>query len=89
MSRILRFGIANRAKCGVQTDYTKVIKRQKENSGEQTETGEALHTGLHEVTDNELLTPEEARRVALATKPGLYRSVIQMPSSLVRALVSY
>ena len=88
MSRILRFGIANRAKYGVQTDYTKVIERQKENSGEQTETGEALHTGLHEVTDNEVLTPEEARRVILATKPGLYRSVIQMPSSLVRALVS-
>jgi len=77
MSRVFRFGIANRKRTGVQTDYTKVIERTKEASGEQTETGEALYVGLHEVTEKEVLTPEEIKRVILAAKPGLYRAVIQ------------
>jgi integrase len=29
------------------------------------------------VTDREVLTPEEAKRVMLAAKPGLYRTIIQ------------
>ena len=41
-SRIFRFGI--RSKCGVQLDPTKLIERVKEDSGEQTETGERLNT---------------------------------------------
>jgi integrase len=74
MSRILKFGIRNR--CGIQTDPTKLIEKVKENSGEQTETGERLNV-LHEVTQQEVLTPEEAKRVILAAKPGLYRTIIQ------------
>jgi len=54
-----------------------VIERTKEQSGEQSETGEQLYTGLHEVTEREVLTPEEAKRVILAAKPGLNRTVIQ------------
>jgi integrase len=74
MSRIFKFGIRN--KCGIQTDPVKLIEKVKENSGEQTETGERLNI-LHEVTEKEVLTPEEAKRVILAAKPGLYRTVIQ------------
>jgi integrase len=74
MSRIFKFGIRN--KCGIQTDPTKLIEKVKENSGEQTETGERLNI-LHEVTEKEVLTPEEAKRVILAAKPGLYRIIIQ------------
>jgi integrase len=77
MSRIFRYGIANRKRTGVTTDYTKVIEKVKDNSGEQTETGVKLYTGLHEVTEREVLTPEEAKRVILAAKPGLYRTVVQ------------
>jgi integrase len=77
MSRIFRYGIANRKRTGVTTDYTKVLEKVKDNSGEQTEAGEQLNTGLHEVTEKEVLTPEEAKRVILAAKPGLYRAVIQ------------
>jgi integrase len=74
MSRIFKFGIRN--KCGIQTDPTKLIEKVKENSGEQTETGERLNV-LHKVTEKEVLTPEEARRVILAAKPRLYRAIIQ------------
>jgi site-specific recombinase XerD len=49
MSRIFRFGIRN--KCGIQNDPTKLIEKVKENSGGQSETGERLNTGLHEVTE--------------------------------------
>ena len=75
MSRIFKFGIRN--KCGIQTDPVKLIEKVKETSGEQSETGERLYVGLHEVTEKEVLTPEEAKRVILAAKPGLYRTVIQ------------
>jgi integrase len=75
MSRIFKFGIRNKA--GVETDPTKLIERVKETSGEQSETGEALYTGLHEVTDKEVLTPQEAKQVVLAAQPGLYRTIIQ------------
>jgi integrase len=75
MSRIFKFGIRNR--CGIQVDPTKLIERVKENSGEQSETGERLYTGLHQVTETEVLTPEEVKRVILAAKPGLYRTIIQ------------
>ena len=75
MSRIFKFGIRNR--CGNETDPTKLIERVKETSGEQTETGEALYSGLHEVTEKEVLTPQEVKQVVLAARPGLYRTVIQ------------
>lgn len=75
MSRIFKFGIRN--KCGIQTDPTKLIEKVKENSGEQSETGERLYTVLHEVTEKEVLMPEETKRVILAAKPGLYRTIIQ------------
>jgi integrase len=75
MSRIFKFGIRNRS--GVETDPTKLIERVKESSGEQTETGEALYTGLHEVNDKEVLTPQEAKQVVLAAQPGIYRTIIQ------------
>jgi integrase len=74
-SRIFKFGIRN--KCGIETDPTKLIERVKESSGEQSETGEALYVGLHEVTEQEVLTPEEAKRAILAVKPGLPRVLIQ------------
>src|SRR5262245_27056459 len=74
MSRIFKFGIRN--KCGIQTDPTKLIEKVKENSGEQTESGVRLNI-LHEVTEREVLTPEETKRVILAAKPGLYRTIIQ------------
>jgi len=74
MSRIFKFGIRN--KCGIQTDPTKLIEKVKENSGEQSETGERLYTVLHEVTEKEVLMPEETKRVILAAKPGLYRTII-------------
>jgi integrase len=75
MSRIFKFGIRN--KCGTQTDPVKLIEKVKDSSGEQSETGERLYVGLHEVGEKEVLTPEEAKRVILAAKPGLYRTVIQ------------
>ena len=75
MSRVFKFGIRNR--CGVESDPTKLIERVKETSGEQSETGEALYTGLHEVMDKEVLTPQEAKQVVLAAHPGLYRTIIQ------------
>lgn len=75
MSRIFRFGIAK--KCGINVDQTKLIEKVKENSGEQSETGERLNNGIHEVTEKEVLTPDEVKRVILAAKPGLYRTVIQ------------
>jgi len=77
MSRVFRFGIRNRKSTGVETDTTKLIEKVKDNSGEQSEAGERLNTGIHEVTDREVLTPEEAKRVILAAKPGLYRTIIQ------------
>ena len=75
MSRVFKFGVRNR--CGVETDWTKLIERVKESSGEQTETGEALYSGLHEVTEKEVLAPQEAKQVVLAAQPGLYRTIIQ------------
>jgi len=36
-------------------DPTKLIERVKESSGEQTNGGEALYTGLLEVTEKEVL----------------------------------
>ena len=75
MSRIFKFGIRN--KCGTQTDPVKLIEKVKDSSGEQSETGDRLYVGLHEVGEKEVLTPEEAKRVILAAKPGFYRTVIQ------------
>jgi hypothetical protein len=65
MSRVFRFGIRN--KCGIQTDPTKLIEKVKEDSGEQTETGQRLNAVLHKVTEKEVLTPEEVKRAILAT----------------------
>jgi len=76
-SRIFKYGIANRKGTGISINYVSVLERQKETSGEQTETGEKLYVGLHEVTEKEVLNPEEIKRVILATKPGFYRTVIQ------------
>jgi integrase len=75
MSRIFTFGMRNR--CGVEADPTNLIERVKDSSGEQSETGEALYTGLHKVTEKEVLTPQEAKQVVLAAQPGHYRTVIQ------------
>jgi integrase len=75
MSRIFKFAMRNR--CGVGFDPTKLIERVKESSGEQGETGEALYTKLREVSEKEVLTPQEAKQVVLAAKPGLYRTIIQ------------
>jgi hypothetical protein len=49
----------------------------KESSGEQSETGERLYNVLHEVTEQEVLTPEEAKRVIMAAAPGRFRTIIQ------------
>jgi integrase len=75
MSRIFKFGMRNR--CGIQADPTKLIEKVKENSGEQSETGERLYNVLHEVTEQEVLTPEEAKRVIMAAAPGRFRTIIQ------------
>jgi len=75
MSRIFKFGIRNR--CGNDTDPTKLIERVKETSGEQSETGEVLYSGLHEVGEKEVLTPQEVKQVVLAAEPGFYRTIIQ------------
>lgn len=75
MSRIFRFGISS--KRGILADPTKFIEKAKESSGEQSETGERLYTGLHEVRETEVLTPEEAKRVILAATPGRIRTILQ------------
>jgi integrase len=75
MSRIFKFGMRNR--CGIQADPTKLIEKVKESSGEQSETGERLYNVLHEVTEQEVLTPEEAKRVIMAAEPGRFRTIIQ------------
>jgi integrase len=75
MSRVFRFGMRNR--CGIQADPTKLIERVKETSGEQSQTGERLYNGIHKVTEKEVLTPEEVKRVILAATPGIYRTFIQ------------
>jgi integrase len=77
MSRIFRYGIRNRKTTGIETDPTKLIEKVKDASGEQSANGERLFVGIHEVTDKEVLTPEEAKRAILAAKPGLYRTIIQ------------
>src|SRR5689334_24493961 len=74
MSRIFKYGVRNRA--GNEIDPTKLIERVKETSGEQSETGEALYSGLHEVSEKEVLTPQEVKEVILAALPGLYRTII-------------
>jgi integrase len=76
MSRIFRYGIANRKRTGVITDSTKILEKVKETSGEQTETGEKLYAQLRKVTEKEVLTPEEIKRVILAAKPGFHRTLI-------------
>jgi integrase len=75
MSRIFKFGLRNR--CGIQADPTKLIEKVKESSGEQSETGERIYNVLHEVTEREVLTPEEAKRVIMAAAPGRFRTIIQ------------
>jgi integrase len=75
MSRIFKSGIAKGK--GIQVDPVRLIEKTKEDSGEQTETGEKLYTGLHEATEKEVLTPQEAKQVILAARPGLYRTIIQ------------
>jgi hypothetical protein len=42
MSRIFRFGIRNQASTGMKIDPTKLIEKVKDESGEQTESGERL-----------------------------------------------
>jgi hypothetical protein len=83
MSRIFRFGIKNRR--GNEIDPTKLIETVKETSGEQSETGEALYTGEHKVTEKEVLIPQEAKQIVLAAKPGLYRTIIQTAMLPARA----
>ena len=51
--------------------------RSKREFRRASENGERLYSVLHEVTEQEVLTPEEARRVILAARPGLYRTIIQ------------
>jgi integrase len=76
-SRVFRFGMANRKATGIHVDPVKLIEKTKDDSGEQTETGEKLNGGLHEVTEKEVLTPQEVKQVILAAEPGFYRTIIQ------------
>jgi integrase len=73
MSRVFRFGISG--KYGIHVDPVKLVEKIKEDSGEQTPAGVRLKI-LREVTEREVLTPEEVKRVILAAKPGLYRMII-------------
>jgi integrase len=73
MSRVFRFGISG--KYGIHVDPVKLVEKVKENSGEQNSAGVRLKI-LREVTEREVLTPEEVKRVILATQPGLYRTII-------------
>ncbi len=68
MSRIFRFGI--RRGCGVETDQTKLIETGERELGRADRSREALYTGLHEVTEKEVLTPQEAKQVVLAASPA-------------------
>ncbi|MBI4524798.1 MAG: site-specific integrase [Deltaproteobacteria bacterium] len=71
-SRIFRFGIAARF---MSHNPVEVLETNKEQSGEQTEVGERLKDD-GEVTDRDVLTPEESKRLILAAEPGLYRTII-------------
>jgi len=73
MSRVFKFGI--RGKYGIHVDPVKLIEKVKENSGEQTSKGVRLKI-LREVTEKEVLSVEEVKRVILAAKPGLIRTII-------------
>ena len=76
-SRVFRFGMANKKTTGIQFNPVKLIEKTKDDSGEQTEAGDKLNSGLHEVTDKEVLTPQEVKQVILAAEPGFYRSILQ------------
>jgi integrase len=52
-----------------------VLESNKDESGEQTEVGERLKDD-QEVTERDVLTPEESKRLILAAEPGLYRTII-------------
>ena len=79
-SRIFRYGMAN--KTGIEEDPTKLMETQKLSSGELVETkGVEAADGdkrslLHKVTEHEVLTPQEAKALILATTPGVYRTII-------------
>jgi integrase len=75
-SRIFRFGMAKRKKTGIQVNPITLLEKTKDSSGEQSEDGVRLHVGLHEVTEKEVLTPQEVKEVLLAAEPGFYRTII-------------
>jgi len=72
MRRIFKFGIRNR--CGVEVDPTNGLRKARASRPKQGR--QALYTGLHEVTEKEVLTPQEAKQVVLAARPGVYRTII-------------
>jgi len=53
----------------------KLAERDKEGTGEQTEDGQRIERDMA-VTEENVLTPEEIKRLILAAKPGLYRTII-------------
>ena len=53
----------------------KLAERDKEGTGEQTEDGQRIERNMA-VTEENVLTPEEIKRLILAAKPGLYRTII-------------
>jgi len=77
MSRIFLGAI--RKKRGIEMNPVKLIEKPKQRSGEQTEDGKQLaRRRLPKVTEKQVLTPEETKRVILAAAPGFYQTFIQV-----------
>ena len=73
-ARIFKYGMRNER--GVHVKPVALIEKTKESSGEQIENVGGANTGLHEVTEREMLTPKESKAVILATAPGVYRTMV-------------
>lgn len=73
MTRIFKSGIKSKF---LTCDPVSLVERVKTDSGEQSEAGERLRAD-REISERDVLTPEEAKRLVLAAKPGLYRTIIQ------------
>jgi len=53
----------------------KLAEREKDGSGEQTADGQRIDQDS-KITEKDILTPEEIKRLILAAEPGLYRTII-------------
>lgn len=73
LTRVFKFGMKSRF---LTVDPVSLVERVKIDSGEQSEAGERFKDH-DEVTPEKVLTPEEIKRLILAAKPGLYRSITQ------------